>query len=188
MDNRIVSHHKHTNYPGAPAANRLTVALLLIYLLILCWILLLKLGVRFSYMESRSVNLTPFREIALRQIKTDVPQLLLNVAAFAPLGVYAGILFYRWPFTQKLFLFFLTSFVIESLQYAMAIGAFDSTDMVTNTAGGVVGHLLFKAAEKAFGSRTRAQTFINRAAGVATALLLLFLALLKLNLLPLRYQ
>jgi glycopeptide antibiotics resistance protein len=62
--------------------NKLTSVLFIIYLIVLFWILLFKLGVRFSYMENRNVNLIPFGKI-------DVSETILNVVIFVPLGIYA---------------------------------------------------------------------------------------------------
>jgi glycopeptide antibiotics resistance protein len=112
------------------ATNRVTTALFIIYLLVLCWILLLKLGVHFSYMEKRIVNLVPFTETRIITAEN-----ILNLVIFIPLGIYAGSLFQRWFFSKKLFFFFLCSLLIEGLQYILRIGAFDVTDIITNTLG-----------------------------------------------------
>ena len=77
--------------------NRLTTVLFIIYLIALYWILLLKLGVRFSYMGERRTNLVPFSEPFLTS------ENILNVVIFVPLGIYAGILFENWLFSKKLF-------------------------------------------------------------------------------------
>src|SRR5688572_15762711 len=90
-------------------ANKLTNTLFIVYILALFWILLLKLGVRFSYMENRSVNLIPFGEPLMSNGKTDLGEIILNVVIFVPLGIYAGIIFKRWTLANKLFLFFLVS-------------------------------------------------------------------------------
>lgn len=163
-------------------ANRFTRALLFIYLIVLCWILLFKLGVRFSYMEKRSVNVIPFSGPSILTSEN-----ILNVLVFVPLGIYAGILFERGRFGNLLF-FFLLSATIEGLQYLLRIGAFDVTDIITNTSGGIIGLTLFKTIAKAFDNRVRAQQIINIISAVGTVVLLLLLALLKLNLLPVRYR
>jgi glycopeptide antibiotics resistance protein len=168
--------------------NRFTTVLFMIYLLVLCWVLLLKLGVRFSYMENRSVNLIPFREAVILNGKMDVWEIMLNVVIFVPLGIYAGILWARWIFGKKLFFIFLMSVIVEGLQFILAVGAFDLTDIITNTLGGIMGLMLFKAIEKAFHNRVKAQKFINLVAAVGTGFMILFLLLLKMNLLPIRYQ
>ncbi|WP_132051748.1 VanZ family protein [Pseudocnuella soli] len=162
-------------------ANKLTVALLVIYLAILCWILLLKLGVRFSYMHEWSFNLIPFS-------KADIGEMVLNVLAFVPLGIYTAMLFVRWHWGKILLFCCGFSVLVESIQFVLAIGAFDITDIITNTTGGLIGLALFYAMKKAFGNRGKAQQFINVLATIVTAMLVLFLFLLKMNLLPIRYQ
>ena len=168
--------------------NKLTKALFIIYLLALFWILLLKLGVRFSYMESRSVNLIPFSEPLILNGKVDVGEIILNVVVFIPLGIYTGVLFKRWSFGSKILFFALISLLFEGLQYVLRIGAFDITDIITNTSGGIIGLLLFIAIEKLFNNSIKAQKFINVIATVGTVLMISLLLLLKLNLLPVRYQ
>lgn len=168
--------------------NKFTYALFVIYLLALFWILLLKFGVRFSYMENRSVNLIPFREIFISNGNIDAGEIILNVLIFIPLGIYAGVLFRRWTFWKKLFLFFLISAIFEGLQFMMSIGAFDITDTITNTSGGIIGLMIFKAIEKLFSTGLKAQKFINVVAATGTVLMILLLVLLKLNMLPIRYQ
>jgi glycopeptide antibiotics resistance protein len=70
----------------------------------------------------------------------------------------------------------------------MAGGAFDITDIITNTLGGIIGLIVFNGVEKAFKNSVKAQKFINVIAATGTALMILFLVLLKMNMLPLRYQ
>ncbi len=168
--------------------NRFTAVLLIIYLVALTWILLFKLGVHFSYMEKRSVNLIPFSEFFIPNGKTDLSEIILNIVVFIPFGIYAGVLCKRWKWLQKFLLFFLVSFMIEGIQYIFRIGAFDTTDTITNTFGGLTGLLIFEAIEKIFSNSVKAQKFINIAAAIATFFIILMLSLLKLNLLPVRYQ
>ena len=68
-------------------ANKLTNAFFIIYLIVLFWILLFKLGVQFSYMGKRSVNLIPFSEPLISNGRTDVGEIILNVVIFVPLGI-----------------------------------------------------------------------------------------------------
>jgi len=161
--------------------NKLTNVLFIIYLIALFWILLFKLGVRFSYMEKRNVNLIPFGKI-------DVSEIILNVVIFVPLGIYAGVLFKRWVFVKKLFFFFLISLMFEVLQLIFRIGAFDITDIITNILGGIIGSLIFEAIEKLFNNSVKSQKFITIIAAIGTVLMISLLLLLKLNMLPIRYQ
>ena len=161
--------------------NKLTNVLFIIYLIVLFWILLFKLGVRFSYMENRNVNLLPFGKI-------DVAEIILNVVIFVPLGIYAGVLFKRWGFVKKLFFFFVISLMFEGLQFIFRVGAFDITDIITNVLGGLIGSLVFEAIQKLFNNSVRSQKFITIIAAIGTVLMISLLLLLKLNMLPIRYQ
>jgi len=168
--------------------NKLTLVLFVIYLIALFWILLFKLGVRFSYMENRQVNLIPFREALMLNGKIDFGEVIMNVIIFVPLGIYAGILFKRWNFGKNVFFFFLSSLFVEALQFILRVGAFDITDTITNTLGGIIGLLIFKAIEKLFKNSLKAQKFIIITAAIGTVLMILMLLLLKMNMLPVRYQ
>jgi len=170
------------------SANKVTKALLIIYLAVLFWILLFKLGVRFSYMEKRDVNLIPFRAIFIPNGKIDLAEIILNVVIFVPLGIYAGVLFKRWSFGKKLFFFFLLSLVFEMLEFFFKIGAFDITDIITNTIGGIIGLLMFTAIEKLVNNSRKTQKIINIIAATGTVVMIMLLLLLKLNMLPVRYQ
>ena len=168
--------------------NRLTTVLFIIYLIALYWILIFKMGVRFSYMGNRRVNLIPFNESLILKGKIDFAELVLNVVIFIPFGIYAGILFERWIFGKKLFFFFLLSLIVEALQFILAVGAFDITDLITNTLGGIIGLMIFKAIERAFNNTIKAQKFINIAAAIGTVFMILLLVLLKMDMLPVKYK
>ena len=170
------------------SANKLTIVLSGIYLIALFWILLFKLGVRFSYMEKRDVNLIPFSELFISNGKIDLAEIILNVVIFVPLGIYAGVLFKRWSFGKKLFFFFLLSLVFEMLEFFFKIGAFDITDIITNTIGGIIGLLMFTAIEKLVNNSRKTQKIINIIAATGTVVMIMLLLLLKLNMLPVRYQ
>ena len=163
--------------------NSLTIVLFTIYLIVLYWILLFKLGIQSPYMDKRSVNLVPFNDPSIFNAEN-----ILNVVIFVPLGIYAGMLFKRWIFSEKLFFFFLLSFIVEALQYILRLGAFDVTDLITNTLGGITGFMIFKGIEKASNNSIGAQRFINVVAATGTVVLVLLLVLLKMNLLPVRFQ
>ncbi|QHT71479.1 VanZ family protein [Rhodocytophaga rosea] len=164
-------------------SNRWTTLLFIIYLIALYYILLLKLGIRFSYMRERITNFIPFSEGII-----FTSEKIMNVVIFLPLGIYAGILFERWIFATKLLLFFSLSLFIEALQYILRIGAFDVTDLITNTTGAVTGVMLFEGLDKAFNNRCKAQKLINLLAAASTVIMIVVLVLLKMNRLPIRYQ
>lgn len=160
-----------------------TTLLFIIYLIALYYILLLKLGVRFSYMGERITNFIPFGEGLILTSEN-----MLNVVIFVPLGIYAEILYERWIMGKKLLLFFSLSLLIEALQYMLRIGAFDVTDLITNTVGAVLGLMLFQAIKKVCKSSIKAQKFINIIAAMGTVMMIILLVLLKMEMLPVRYQ
>lgn len=171
-----------------PQTRKFTTLLFITYLLILAWILLFKLGVQFSYMTTRGVNLVPFKAPTIINGSVDKGEMILNVIVFFPVGVYVSMLLERWTFLKKLFLVFLISLIIEVLQYTMAIGALDVTDLITNTSGGLIGILFYQIIESISSDSVKAKKIINIIALVATVTLLTLLILLKLNMLPIRYQ
>jgi glycopeptide antibiotics resistance protein len=169
-------------------AKKLTNTLFIIYLVALLWILVFKLGVQFSYMGKRRINLIPFNELLILKGKVDFVEMILNAVIFVPLGIYIGVLFKRWTYGKKIFLLFIISLLIEGLQFILKVGAFDTTDIITNSLGGIIGLLIFKAIEKAFKNSFKAQKFVNIVAAAGTVLMTLLLLLLKLNMLPVKYQ
>lgn len=169
-------------------ANRFTWGLFIIYFCVLLWILIFKLGVRFSYMESRSVNLIPFNGALFSNGKIDFSEMILNILIFVPLGTYTGLLFERWNSGRKYFFFFLISLMLEGFQFIFKIGAFDITDIITNTIGGIIGLKTIHAIEVVCKSSVKAQKLINIIAAIGTAFMIMLLLLLKLDMLPIKYR
>jgi glycopeptide antibiotics resistance protein len=169
-------------------ADKFTIALCVIYFIVLFWIILFKLGVHFSYMENRTVNLIPFSEFFTSIGKMDVSEIILNVLIFVPLGIYAGVLVKKRTFGNKLLFFFLISLMFEGLQFILRVGAFDTTDIITNISGGLIGVWIFEAIEKLFDNSVQSHKFINIIAATGTVFIITLLLLLKLNMLPMRYQ
>lgn len=170
------------NHPNQQADNW-TRVLLIIYFLVLVWVILLKLGVQFSYMEKRIFNLVPFANGYYSKMET-----LLNVLIFIPLGVYAGLLFRKQSFGRQFLFFFMVSLSLEGLQFLFKIGAFDITDLMTNSFGGMIGYLLFLGIQKLIQNPHKTQKLINLLASLGTILIVTLLILLNLNMLPIRYQ
>lgn len=173
---------------GLKRAHRFTVMLLVVYVLVILWIMLFKLGVRFSYMDQRTVNLRPFRGLYTAGERLVWSELILNVLVFIPLGLYVGALYRHWKFRNRLLLILGASLLLEGLQFMMAIGAFDITDVITNTTGGMTGLIGFMLLDKIFRDPLRAQRVVNVIAAMGTILVVVLLAMLKLNMLPIRYQ
>jgi glycopeptide antibiotics resistance protein len=93
-----------------------------------------------------------------------------------------------WKIKYNVLFIFLTTFLFETIQFIFRLGAFDITDVITNTLGGAIGLLLFQSSQKLVNDRNKVQRAINIIASLGTLVMISFLVLLKLNLLPIRYQ
>ncbi|MFC5338405.1 VanZ family protein [Leucobacter denitrificans] len=112
---------------------------LALYLAFLCWILLLKMHVTdFGDLAGRrSLNLVPFGASG-EMGGLGSREILLNVLAFVPLGMLVYLVAARrgvWLWVPLIG----TAVAFEVTQFVFGIGASDITDVITNTAGGLLG-------------------------------------------------
>lgn len=71
-----------------------------------------------------------------------------NFVVFIPFGLLLGINFKQTDIWRKLVLIFGFSLVAEIIQFVLAIGATDITDVIANTLGGLAGLMLYDATSK----------------------------------------
>ena len=118
-------------------SNCFVTILFLIYLALLVWIILFKLQFSISDLDKiRSINLIPFhydKEIGAAFHLTEV---LENFLIFVPMGIYLQMLLPRTKLYVKFMLIAGTSFLLETMQYILAVGRSDITDVLTNTVTG----------------------------------------------------
>lgn len=136
---------------------KLTMGLFVIYFIILTWVILFKMELDISLLQKmnfRSVNLIPFSASLEINGKIDVSEIILNIIAFIPFGIYFSIMNSRWKFIQKTLLFFGVSLFYEVMQYILAIGGSDITDLITNTLGGITGLGIYFLCSKLLGKNT----------------------------------
>jgi glycopeptide antibiotics resistance protein len=96
-------------------------------------------------------NIIPFKTIsnyikASSHINQDIwiSNLFGNVLAFLPMGFFLPLLFRRFNgFWQTAGAVFLATSSVEVLQFVTRVGSFDVDDIILNTAGGIIGYLLF---------------------------------------------
>ena len=157
----------------------LTRILFAIYFLILVWILLFKM--RFSLDElykSRSINLIPFMGSVVVNGRIYINEIIDNILVFIPLGIYICMLKEDWSILRKISVGFFISLGIEVLQFILAIGATDITDLIGNTLGGIIGIGVFYLFSKLFKNKTN--KIINTLALIATILLVSMISILLL--------
>lgn len=154
---------------------KVTFILLGIYLILLTWIILFKTQFSISQIgHIRSLNLIPFGASVIVNGKLDFDEIVNNAIVFIPVGVYMGMLFPEWSFVRKLCPAAGLSLAYEVLQFILALGATDITDLITNTFGGVIGLLVFAALSEILGERTN--KILHILAGICTVLVIVFMA------------
>lgn len=155
----------------------ITVCLLGIYLALLSWIVLFKMQFSLEDLpQIRNVNLIPYGDSMIVNGAVDTSELINNVLAFLPLGLYIGMLKPEWPFWKKLLPIAGLSLIYETFQFVFGIGATDITDLINNTLGGAIGILILCVLSVLW--RQKTVRILNRIGMIATALLLLFLFLI----------
>ena len=122
--------------------------LLALYLLTLLWLTLFKLSydipsILANY-QTRSLNLIPFVTYG----QTGISETVSNFVTFIPFGLLLSLNFKKAALWRLLIVVFGFSVAVEALQFILAIGTTDVTDVVTNTFGGLVGIVLYRLANK----------------------------------------
>ena len=124
--------------------------LFVFYLAALTWIILFKMAVSFDTIDHgiRSLNLIPFKGAMITNGRINFSEMIDNILVFCPFGIYIGVLYRRWNLSEKVLSFFSVSLIYEVLQYVLAIGRSDITDVIMNTVGGIVGLLIYSLLNK----------------------------------------
>ena len=153
--------------------NCLTMILFFIYLALLVWIILFKLQFLISDLDKiRSVNFIPFhydKEIGAAFHLTEV---LENVLIFVPMGIYLQMLMPKTKLYVKIMMIAGTSFLLETMQYVLAVGRSGITDVLTNTVGGLLGLVVYLMAVWLIGNRTKANRLFSILAGIVSVVVI----------------
>ena len=153
----------------------LTSVLFAIYFLLLIWIILFKGNVNFEFGYYRKINLIPFGGSLIVNGKLQLDEIIQNILIFVPFGIYICMLKPKWSFIKKVMPAFFTSLVVEILQYILAIGATDITDLIGNTLGGIIGIGIFYIFKKLLKERTN--NIIKILASITTIIVVSIFAL-----------
>src|ERR1700722_1153790 len=152
--------------------------LLAVYTAVLIWLILFKFSVHIASVlsyDTRSVNLVPFSNSS-----GTSGEMADNVLVFIPFGLLLGLNFKRLDLWRKILVVFVFSLTAEVIQYILAIGASDITDVITNAFGGLIGLMAYD-----LGSKNIPQESLDRfivITGIALlGIFLLFLAAVELR-------
>lgn len=152
------------------------------YLTMLLWLVLFKFSYDvisvLAHHQVRSLNLIPFTGYS----HATAREMFENFAVFVPFGLLLAITAKRVRFWHKLGIISAFSLGIELIQFIFAIGITDVTDLITNTAGGFVGLILYR-----FGSKYIAPTLLNRIIAIIIILILIALLFLRVFVVRVRY-
>ena len=158
---------------------KITLGLLVFYLVALTWIILFK--IQFSIADLphlRNINLIPFADSVIVNGTIDFSEIIQNVLAFIPYGLFVHILWEKKPILKQFLPIVCTSFLFEIVQFIFAIGGTDITDIITNSLGGFLGIVLaigiFKISNKYW------IKFINIISLIGAIFLTLFIVMILL--------
>ena len=161
------------------------ILLFVAYLLLLVWAILWKFEIPYIGRAAgfvRPIKLVPFLPSGDFDVSNPF-EVLANVLLFIPFGLYLGSLARTWRWWMLTAVFLGASLLLEITQHLLSTGSFDTSDLISNTAGGLAGLGLLALARRRFGSRL--PTIGIRVGVIGTALSLVALAILFAS--PLRY-
>jgi glycopeptide antibiotics resistance protein len=152
---------------------RLLVVLFALYLVLLSWGILYKWSTWIGIGDVRRViKLVPFAP-AVGLGASQPLEVVANVLLFIPFGLFLGLLVPRWTWYRQAGLMAGASVLFETTQYILAIGNSDITDVMMNTAGGLLGILILMLVRRRLGDRTeRAMTRVLLVVMVVAVLLI----------------
>jgi len=155
--------------------NKITAGLFAVYLFALTWIIVFKMQFSFQGLpDFREINLIPFAGSANVNNQIDFNEIIYNVLAFIPFGIYISMLKPNWSFLKKIAVIAGVSLLFEVLQFIFAIGASDITDLIGNTLGGIIGVGVYIVFCKLFSTKA------NKILNILTSLGVIFLVALVL--------
>lgn len=161
-------------------SKKVTLGLLIFYLIALIWIIIFKLQFSFENLPHiRNINLIPFGESVIVNGKMDISEIIQNALAFIPLGLFVHILWEEKSFLKQFVPIICTTLLFEVIQFIFAIGATDITDIITNSLGGIIGIIIAIAISKM--TRNNWVKLINIISLIGAITLTLFIAVLLLT-------
>ena len=149
--------------------------MLIIYLMLLTWIILFKIQFSISDLDHiRKINLIPFHGSFTQGGRLNLGEIMDNIIIFIPVGVYIRLLMAKETLPRQILPIFLISLIYEVLQFVLAVGVTDVTDLIDNTFGGIIGIAFVALLSKIFTSKT--QKIANRLAMTGTVLVVALIA------------
>lgn len=169
--------------PAPAGAGVLLAVLFAVYLVLLAWVVLFKLEIpHVGSAGVRPVKLVPFVSDGVNGASAP-SEVVANLVLFVPFGLYLRLVAPSWPRWKAVGVVAASSLALESAQYVLAVGSADVTDLVVNTAGGLIGLGLFAVLYRRLRGRT--VRVVARVCLIGTGLALLASGILFFS--PLHY-
>lgn len=143
--------------------NRALFIFFILYLSALTWIVLFKLTIPTnidSLSRERIMNIIPFYEVLTGEY-FDTFDMVANIIAFIPFGIFTGIVLKELPTRSKLTAAAVLSILYEMIQFIFAIGVCDITDVMMNTLGAYVGVSVYEFIRSKSSTEYKAKKFIT---------------------------
>jgi glycopeptide antibiotics resistance protein len=115
----------------------------------------------------RSLNLIPFAAGG------HLNEMVYNFVVFVPFGLLLSVSLKWVNVWRKLAYIFIFSVTVEVIQFILAIGVTDITDVITNTLGGFLGLMFYALGDKYIDKEKQDRFIIAAGTIVLTVLLLL---------------
>ncbi len=170
----------------SPRRHPLVLTLFVVYLALLAWIILWKLEVPWIGAAAglpRPLKLIPY--VPSGDFDASAPgEVLANIALFIPFGIYLRLLAPRWRWWALTGVFVGSSLLLETAQHLLSTGSFDTTDVIDNAVGGLVGLGLIALSRRLF--RERAERIVTRICLIGGIVAVLAVAAFVIS--PLHYE
>ncbi|BDV30339.1 VanZ family protein [Microbacterium terricola] len=141
-----------------------------VYLVLLAWLVLWKLDIPWVGGVDRVIKLVPF--VAGNGLGSSAPsEVLANLVLFLPFGVHLGLLAPSWRWWRVLATAAGASLALEVTQYVLAVGSSDITDVIMNSAGGLLGFGALTLIRRRLRGKTAAVMSVACAIGTVLAVL-----------------
>ena len=139
------------------------------------WLILFKLSYDIPAIvaehQMRSVNVIPFLGLG----QTGRSETVSNLVVFVPFGLLLGVNFKDTQLWRLITATLVLSVVVETLQFILAIGITDVTDVIMNTLGRLCGLVLYRLVNKVM--RTEILDWIIVAVGTILCVVFILLRL-----------
>ena len=143
--------------------------MLFVYFLMLTWIIVFKMSFSLEDLgHIRSLNLIPLKESVIVNGRLHFDEIIQNAVVFIPLGVFIRALSEKKQVLREIGAAALVSVVFETIQFILAVGRTDITDVLANTLGGLAGILICMVIEKICREEDRFMTVISICTGIGT--------------------